>query len=82
MYLPEDIKNSCPYSHWNIRDVRTVVDTAFGVKTGYPPEPLRQHLIEKLGVVKHDPRDDVALDIVLCYLSGERDRWDNLKNNR
>lgn len=55
--------HEAPYNHWNVRDVRTALDVATGSKRGYPEniEAIKQ----ELGVVKHHPVHDIALDIAL-----------------
>lgn len=55
-----------PYQHWRVRDVRTAVDIAIDSTKGYPDNI--EDIKAELGVVKHNPEHDIALDVALLKM--------------
>lgn len=51
-----------PYSHWRIRDVRSIIDTAFGTDTGY----IRgfKETVAEYGLIGHNSTDDCIRDLL------------------
>lgn len=60
-----------PYPHWRIRDVRSIIDTSWGVDNGYMPDA--RQFFESAGLREHVGIDDCIRDLiqVKCSIIGE-----------
>ncbi|MFZ9046892.1 MAG: 3'-5' exoribonuclease domain-containing protein, partial [Cyclobacteriaceae bacterium] len=62
-----------PYNHFNIRDIRTIVDMAWLNNNGNGYINLvtddGEQFLDQLGFIKHDAVDDIARDMVQVHLS-------------
>lgn len=62
-----------PYNHFNIRDIRTIVDMAWLNNNGSGYINLvtddGEQFLDQLGFIKHDAVDDIARDMVQVHLS-------------
>jgi len=67
------VNANLPFSHWNVRDVRTVCDMAFpdNLSTGYinVNAPDGSPLMDNFGFVPHDSVDDIARDLIQVHIS-------------
>lgn len=65
IYEDLDLKeNDMPFSHWKVRDVRTIVDMHSGSDgKGYFPN-FSAYMKEKYGLIKHNALHDIIIDIV------------------
>ena len=60
-YIAQQFNQVVPYMHWEVRDTRSTIEgMAWGtdLENGFIPEGLEEHF------VKHDPRHDVAMDVM------------------
>lgn len=53
--------NTLPYNHWNLRDVRTILDVIVGSSYIYK---FNDYCSEKYGLIAHDALHDCARDIL------------------
>lgn len=61
-FMLEKLDEELPYPHWMVRDTRSYIEGlsyGTGLKNGFTPPEL-----EEVKVDKHDPRVDIALDIL------------------
>lgn len=72
-YVCTGLNGVAPYSHWNVRDIRTAVDMAFPTNGGSGYIPITttdgKNFFDTLGLVPHDSVDDLCRDMLLLFIS-------------
>lgn len=69
------------YSHWRVRDTRSIVDTLLDTDRGHLPG-FEQYMTKTFGMKKHTALDDCIIDILeltFCYSGASKNDFKHFK---